>query len=170
MDADPDEVRKGLAGVRGHLRRLRRSRAEDGRNVDCGVFENGVRRCDVAYIAAGAGVRHPRSGSDFAVLVDHLRGEVGLARRRERRPGRVEQRRRPVCERDAGASPARRREVAEGVAQIAHKRGVVDVVVARRQIGLAVRHAPRQALAVAVGVFDELHVGVAGQSEQHHFQ
>ena len=111
VDAEADEVRESLPGIRGDLACLVRAGAEDGRNVDRGVLEHGVRRADHADVTAGARERNPWRRSDLAVLVDHLGREVRLPGR----SGWIEQRCRPVGERDPAAGRAVRLEVAEAV-------------------------------------------------------
>ena len=120
VDADADVVRERLRRgcarvVAGGLDRLGRPRPEERRDVDAGVLEDRVGGRDLADVTPVPRVRDPRRRGDDPVLVDHLGREVGLPGRRERRAGRVVDRRRPVGERDPGAGRSGRREVAEAV-------------------------------------------------------
>ena len=109
MDADADEVRERLAGIRRDLGSLGRTGTEDGWDVDRRVLEDRVRGRDGAEVTAASGVGNPRCRRDLAVLVDHLRRRVSRA------ACRIEERRCPVRERDAGPRRPVGLEVAEAV-------------------------------------------------------
>ena len=130
MDADADEVgerlrRRRAGAVARCLDRLGRAGPKnDGMSMPVfSMIVFAVATC--ADVTARPRERNPRRRGDLPVLVDHLGREVGLRRGRERRSCRVEERRRPVRERDAGAARPARREVAEAVRDgLAHPVGV----------------------------------------------
>ena len=115
MHPNADKICESLSRIGGDFGRLGRASAKHGRDVNRRILKDRVCCRDRAEVAARTGVGNPRCGCDLAVLVNHLRREVRLSRRRERRPGRVEERRRPVRKRDTGAGRAISLEVAEAI-------------------------------------------------------
>src|SRR5882724_4351814 len=78
-------------------------------DVNRRIFQDRVCGRDRAEIATSARKRHPWRRSDLAVLVDHLRGYIGGTARG------IEERRRPIGERDAGAGRSISLEIAKAV-------------------------------------------------------
>src|SRR6267378_3557543 len=109
MHADADKVREGLSRIRHNLGCFGRTGAEHGRNVDLGVFENGVGRSDGTEVAARAREWNPWSWGDLALLVDHFGCGIGGA------AAGVKQRGGPIGKGNAGSGRAVRLEVAKAI-------------------------------------------------------
>src|SRR6202011_1323170 len=104
------------------------------RDVDRGVFENGVRGRDRADVATGARERDPGRGRVLAGRGQHVGGGVG-----GRSGADIEDRRRPISEGDSGTRIPCWREVFEAVGNGYPVTVAVDARQGRQDVSRGVR-------------------------------